>query len=174
MRKRMLSLSNCLLVVAVMAPLGFFVLSARAGAQVVAARMQQPLPPGTVARSPRQQPCWEVAGISKSAMEQRHAVQQKARSEVEAVCADTSLTPQQRQQKIREIHQQSRQELDSLISPQQMQELKSCQMSRNHGGGHPAGAHPHVGGGGGPCGEMPSQQSPKSPPSGKAEPEPEQ
>ena len=135
-----------------------------------------PVHPGPVARAPQvhQPPCWQEAGISKSAMEERQAIQRRTRAEVEAVCAETSLTPQQRQQKIQQIHQQAKQELDALATPQQLEALKSCQMSRNHGGAHPVG-HPVAGGGHGPCGEMPSgpnsPKAPNSPPGGKAEPE---
>ena len=170
MSTRALSLSTSLFVVV-------FSLIQGAAAQASPVRVPQTLPshPGTVAHPPnqRQEPCWQVAGISKSAMEQRSAVQQRTRSEVEAVCADSSLTPQQRQQKIQQIHQQTKQELDALVSPQQMQEMKSCQMSRNHGGGHPGAAHPSAGGGHGPCGELPSRPKPTPSPGSKPEPESE-
>ena len=171
MPKCSLSLSTCLFVVVVLAAI-----SQRAAAQTSPIRVPEPLGrhPGTVARSPQphQPPCMEVAGISQSAMEQRRTIQQRARSEVEAVCADPSLSPQQRQQKIRQIHEQAKQELDALVSPQQMEALKSCQMSRNHGGGHPGGGHPAAGGGHGPCSEMPSRSGPNPPPEGKPEAEP--
>ena len=167
MPTRVLCLSTCLFVVVVFAPL-----SRHAAAQSAPIRIQEPMPPHPrgVARGaqPRQEPCWQVAGISKGAMQQRQAIQQRTRSEVEAVCAEASLTPQQRQEKIRQIRQQSKAELDALVSPSQMEELKSCQMSRNHGGGH-GGAHPGVGAGHGPCGELPAKGGPKPPPGGKPE-----
>ena len=122
-------------------------------------------------QQPHEPPCWQVAGISKSAMEQRQAIQRRTRSEVEAACADPSLSQQQRQQKIREIHEQAKQELDALVSPQQMEALKSCQQARNHGGSHPGVGHPSAGGGHGPCGEMPSTPAPNPPPSSKPTPE---
>jgi hypothetical protein len=172
MPRRALSLSTCLLAVVVSAPL-----SRSGDAQTVPVRVQQlpPVHPGGVARSPHphQPPCWEEAGISKSAMEQRRAIQQRTRSEVEAVCAESSLSPQQRQEKIRQIHQSAKQQLDALVTPQQMEAMKSCQMSRNHGGAHPGGGHPAVGGGHGPCGELPSRSTPKPPPGGKPEPDEE-
>lgn len=154
-----------LFVVVVFAPLIL-----RTSAQTAPVRIQQPIPvhPGPTAHPvhPHQEPCWQVAGISKTAMDQRRAVQQRTRSEVQAVCAESSLTPQQRQQKIRLIHERAKQQLDALVSPAQMQELKSCQMSRNHGGGH-GGAHPGIGAGMGPCGELPAKGGPKPPPGGK-------
>ena len=157
---------TCLFVVFVFAPL-------RPPATAQAVPVPEPRwHPGGVARphASRQPPCWEVAGISKSAMEQRRAIQERTRSEVEAVCAEISLSPQERRQKIRQIREQAKQELDALIPPQQMEELKSCQMSRNHGGGHPGAGHPSTGGHG-PCGELPSKSGPTPSPGGKPQPE---
>ncbi len=100
----------------------------------------------------RREPCWEVAGISKAAMQQRKVLAQQTRQEVEAVCANTSLTPAQKQQRIREIHQQERQQMQGLITPQQEEALRACRQER--GGGHLGGGH--IGGHGlGPCGSLP-------------------
>src|SRR5262249_59837035 len=129
---RTFSLSLWLLVVVALAAIG-----REAAARAGPLRVQAPVPvrPGGPVQGshPRQVPCWEVAGISKGAMDQRRAIQQRTRAEVEAVCAEVSLTAQQRQQKIRQIHEQSKHEEDALVTPQQMEELKSCQMSRSHG-----------------------------------------
>lgn len=163
-------MANCALSCTCLLAVAFATGGQRVGAQVIPPRTQGPnarQPGATGSQHARQQPCWEVAGISKSAMQQRHAIQQKTRSEVEAVCADTSLTPQQRQLKMRQIHAQSKQELDALVSPQQMESLKSCHASRGHGG-HPGVGHPGVGGGHGPCGELPSKTGPESPPGEKS------
>ena len=164
------SLRACLLMI-----IPLVAISQHASAQSLPVRIPEPTPgrPVTAAhpQQPHQPPCWEVAGISKSAMEQRQAIQQRTHSEVEAVCADPSLTPQQRQQKIRQIHEQAKQELDALVSPQQMEALKSCQEARNHGGSHPAPGHPSASAGHGPCGEMPSTPAPNPPPSSKPTPE---
>ena len=101
----------------------------------------------------RQEPCWQQAGISESAKEQRDAVASDRRSQVEAVCADTSLTPQQKQQKIHQIRKEAKQKIDALITPDQEQQLQACQKERaaNHPGA-PAIHHP----GAGPCGELTS------------------
>ena len=87
-------------------------------------------------------------------MEERGAIQRRTRAEVESVCAESSLSPQQRQQKIRQIHEQAKQEMDALVTPQQMEALKSCLMSRNHGGGRTGVAHPSAGEGHG-CSKRP-------------------
>jgi hypothetical protein len=129
---------------------------------VLLASAQQPVtsaPPLKVPVSPSgvrvsQEPCSQEAGVSKATMEQRRSLEQGVHSQVSAVCADPSLTTQQRNEKIREIHQQAHQQLEALITPQQQEAMKACQLSRQHPGvGRPPVAH--VGGGTGPCGEMP-------------------
>jgi hypothetical protein len=130
---------------------------------VALAQTITPLPPvrnpratGTnPAGRPKQEPCWQVAGISKASMEQRRALQRQTKAEVESVCANSSLTLQQKREEIRAIHERERQQVNGLITPQQEEAMKSCQASRGHGGG----GHGGFGGGGrgmGPCGEMPA------------------
>jgi len=41
------------------------------------------------------EPCWQVAGIDKSVMEQRSAIERDTHSQVEGVCSNSSLSPQQ-------------------------------------------------------------------------------
>ena len=123
---------------------------------------QTPVPrPRIIPRAatrPRQIPCWEEAGISKAAIEQRRQIEQSTRTQVEAVCAESGLSMQQKHEKIRGIRQRARQEMESLITPQQQEALKACQQERSKGG-HP-GIGGHGGGGTGPCGEMPTAKAP--------------
>ena len=101
--------------------------------------------------SRRQEPCWKVAGISPSAIQQRRGIEQNVRSQIAAVCSDSALTAQQRHGKIQEIHTQAQQQMQGLITPEQMEALKSCRASRGEGKEtvHPAAAS-------GPCGQAPS------------------
>jgi hypothetical protein len=130
----------------------------------------RPVPvPGTrPGQRVRQEPCWQEAGVSKAAMEQRRSIEQSVRGQIASVCANSSLTLQQRQQQIRQIREQARQQMEALISPQQQEAIKSCQASRGHGGGgvHVGGGH----GGMGPCGEMPSAKPSTPPPSTSPQP----
>jgi hypothetical protein len=103
-------------------------------------------------------------------MEQRRSIMESARSQVESVCANSSLTPQQRNEKIHQIHEQAKQQADALVSPSQMQSLKSCQSSRS--GAHPSMGGGHHGGGSGPCGTLPGTGGAPGT-SGKPEPDPE-
>jgi hypothetical protein len=102
----------------------------------------------------RPEPCWQVAGVSKAAMEQRRVIGQQTRQEVEGVCANASLSPAQKQERIRMIHQQERQQMEALISPQQREAMHACQQQRG-GGVHVGGGHVGGGHGSGPCGTLP-------------------
>jgi hypothetical protein len=143
---------------------------------ILLASAQQPLPSTPPLRGPgspigtkvKQEPCWQEAGVSKATMEERRSIEQGVRSQISAVCADPSLTTQQRNEKIREIHQQAHQQVEALITPQQQEAMKACQQSRAHASGGGGGGRVHIGhagGGGGPCGEMPEPKPAPTPPS---------
>jgi hypothetical protein len=120
----------------------------------------------------RQQPCWQQAGISQSAIHERRQIEESTRSQVQSVCGESGLSPQQKREKIRQIREQAHQQMERLISPAQQESLRACQQERSEAhGGHIGGVH-HGGGGSGPCGEL-------APGTGTAhpmepEPEPEQ
>jgi hypothetical protein len=83
-------------------------------------------------------------------MQQRKQIEESTRGQVEAVCGDSSLSPQQKQQKIHQLREEAQKQIEGAITPQQEQALKSCRESRSEGP-HPGGMHA---GGGGPCGAM--------------------
>jgi len=129
--------------VAVLTLLGTYPLAAQTATSPVPPRGATPTHPS------RQKPCWQQAGITQSAMQQRKQIEENTHSQVESVCSDSSLTPQQKQQKIHQLHQEAKQQVGGLITSQQEAALKSCRESRGEGS-HMGGMH----GGGGPCGEM--------------------
>lgn len=137
------------------------------------AQTVRPVQGAPVARGPHshQEPCWQVAGISKSAMEQRRTIAQSTHSQVESVCADTSLTISQKHERIRQIREQARQQEEALVTPSQLQALHGCQAERNHNNGvHAGGGH---GGNSGPCGDLPANSAPNKSPGNKPENNPD-
>jgi len=104
--------------------------------------------PKTNPKAPQKEPCWQQAGISKTAMEERRRIQESTRAQIEAVCAQTDLTDKEKREKIHEIREAAQQKMASLITPQQEEELKSCQKARA-GNSTP---HPHASGG--PCAQL--------------------
>jgi hypothetical protein len=103
----------------------------------------------------------QQAGIEKSVMEQIHSIARDAHSQVESVCSNSSLTPQQKQQQVREIRGRAMQKRESLMTADQQKTLMACQQARNGnhagaGGPHEGGPHEGLGSG---CGEMPHNGS---------------
>ena len=101
----------------------------------------------------QQEPCWQKAGIPKEVIDQRQAVELDTRSQVQAVCTDSSLSDPQKKQKIHEILEESKQKIAGLMSDEQRQELQSCQKERAANHPAPAGTQ-HAGSG--PCGNLAS------------------
>jgi hypothetical protein len=107
-------------------------------------------------------------------MQQRRQIERTTHAQVQSVCADSSLSPQQKHEKIRQLHEQTRQQVEGLISPAQQQALRACQQERSAAhGGHIGGGH-HGGGGSGPCGELASGKGSAPQPEAEPEHEPEQ
>lgn len=123
--------------------LAFIAIHAAAQVPIRTGPGSTPLP-----RPTKKEPCWQVAGVSQAAMHERRALTRQTRQEVEAVCANSTLSVQQKRLQIQQIHQRERQQLDSIITPAQRDAMRSCQASRG-GGGHLGGGH-----GGGPCADM--------------------
>lgn len=104
--------------------------------------------------------CLQQAGLESSVVEKIRAIGRDTRSQVEGVCSNASLTPQQQNQQVREIREKAMQERAALMTADQQKAVSACQQARH--GYHPArsGAHEgHLGG----CGEMPRGGSRPSP-----------
>jgi hypothetical protein len=99
--------------------------------------------PGGKARHPKEEPCWEQAGISKNVLEQRKSIRESTRAQVQGVCSDASLTEQQKRERIREIRRSAREQMMGLLTSQQREELKECQRTRHPAGGMPRAGQPH-------------------------------
>lgn len=115
---------------------------------------------GTMSRG-RQQPCWEQAGVSQTVAHQRRQILLNTESQIGSVCSNQSLTPQERQQQIRQLREQERQQTEGLITPQQQQAINTCRQQRGIGSG---GEREHQS----PCREAESAR--QTPPRNTAEP----
>jgi len=80
--------------------------------------------------------CWQQAGISSSTVEEYRSMMRNTRQEVESVCSDSSLSQSEKQQKVQLLRTQARQQMESLVTPQQLEAFESCQKQRGeHRGG---------------------------------------
>src|ERR1700683_4409020 len=121
-----------------------FVLSTAILACSLSAQTSASPSPGASTNRRPVQPCWKQAGISSSSMPQIREIRQTMHSQVESVCSDSSLTAQQKQEKIQQVRQDAYQQADSLVGSQQFEAFRSCQEQR---AGTASGTH-H----GSPCG----------------------
>jgi hypothetical protein len=115
----------------------------------------------------RAKPCWQQVGISQSVMQQRKQLDANTHAQIQSVCNDSSLTAQQKREKIHQLREQARNQIQGLLSSEQEQALRSCRERQHEGGegrGEPAaGGHGmHHGRGGDPCGKTTSTTGPRS------------
>jgi len=113
------------------------------------AQAGRPTAPSGGALPGKQEPCWKEVGISQPALQERRQIAEQTHSQVEAICANSALTPKQKMQQIRQLREQAHAKMDKLVPPSQMEALKSCRARRGMPNPAPAAR------GAGPCGEMP-------------------
>jgi Spy/CpxP family protein refolding chaperone len=66
-------------------------------------------------------------------------IMQSSRQQIQAVRADSSLTPEQKQAKVREIHQNAMSQVNAVLTPEQQQQLQQMRKGRSgKRGGSPA------------------------------------
>ena len=107
-----------------------------------------PPPPSTGDSAPapranygRRGGCWMQAGVSPSVAQQGRQIMQNTRSQVMSVCNDSSLSGAQKQDQVKQLHEQERTQIRGLVTEQQADALQSCMDQRHHGrmGGNPCG-----------------------------------
>jgi Spy/CpxP family protein refolding chaperone len=74
--------------------------------------------------------CWRQAGITRAELQQRKAIQEKTKTQITGVCANTSLTPKEKMQQVRELRVAEKQQFADLLTPEQQKLLKECQQAR--------------------------------------------
>lgn len=112
----------------------------------------------------RQEPCWQEAGISPQVFRQHEAIERNKHSQVQSVCADISLTQQQKIEKIAEIREAAQQKNDALITPEQQKSVAACRQQRM--GPNRERAFPCTGRRGSPQNGAPSGGQPNGAPAG--------
>jgi hypothetical protein len=94
-------------------------------------------------------------GIPENVFAERKSIHESTRAQVQGVCSDTSLTEQEKREKIREIRKAAHEQLEALLTSAQREGLRECQAARHRGGGHHGGVFmPGVGHHNGPCDEL--------------------
>lgn len=99
----------------------------------------------------RGEPCWQQAGIEKSVAQEIWSIGRDVRSQVDGVCSNSSLTPQQKRQQVQGIRQEAMQKREALVTADQQKTFMACQQARSGNNSGEGGPHEGLGGGGG-CG----------------------
>ena len=110
------------------------------GQQSKAAPSGSTAPSGTPA--PRYIACWKQVGISPAVIQQRKAIMEAAKTKIQGICGDDSLTGQQKKEQIHQIHQEAVQQAEGLIPAAQMEAVKKCQASYSTGSHHARATSP--------------------------------
>jgi hypothetical protein len=108
--------------------------------------------PASPTRPGHQENCFQQAGLERSVVEQIRSIGHETHSQIESICSNSSLTPQQQNQQVREIREKAMQQREGLMTAVQQKAVMACQQARR--GYHPvaSGQHErHMAG----CGEMP-------------------
>ena len=71
-------------------------------------------------------------GLSDGQKKEIHSIREQAQSQVQAVRNDTSLTPQQQTQQIRQIRRKALQDVEGVLTPEQREKYQAWRKSRHH------------------------------------------
>ena len=89
-------------------------------------------PPGsTLQRRAGQVPCWKEAGISAAKVNERWQIEDNAKVKIAEVCSDSSLTAEKKRDKIRQINEETEQEVAKIIPAKELEAFKACQAQRD-------------------------------------------
>lgn len=86
--------------------------------------------PNRQVQHPQKEPCWKQVGIAPSVMQQQTEIQRKFHSQIGNISGDTSLSEQQKTEKIQDIRRSTQEQLMKLTSPAQREKLKECQVAQ--------------------------------------------
>ncbi len=104
----------------------FFAASLAAQVNPPSAAPNSPAPPSTQ----RQTPCWQLAGVSRSAMRQRRMIVRNMHNQIQLVCANFKLSAQQREQRIDQIRADAQAHMRAFLSVVQIDSINSCRARR--------------------------------------------
>ncbi len=76
---------------------------------------------------PRQIPCWQQVGVLPAVMQRIKGIRDNTRGQVSTACSDSSLSRDQKLDKIAGIKKSAREQIDALIPPHTQEAMRSCQ-----------------------------------------------
>jgi Spy/CpxP family protein refolding chaperone len=78
---------------------------------------------------------FQALNLSEQQKAQMKPIFESSRQQMQALKADTSLTPEQKREKMKEIRQNQMSQVKSILTPEQQQQLQQMRGRRGHRGG---------------------------------------
>lgn len=92
-------------------------------------------------------PCWRQAGMTPDMVNQRWHIEEQQKTQIAQVCTDPATSPQQKHDKINQIHADTDRSLAQLIPAKELSAFNKCQAALDQRRPKPAGQKEL-----GPCG----------------------
>jgi len=71
--------------------------------------------------------CWREAGMTPDMVNQRWKIEDNQKVRIAAVCSEPKTTPQQKHDKIEQIHADTKQEIAQLVPAEELAKFNKCQ-----------------------------------------------
>lgn len=76
---------------------------------------------------------FEQLGLTDQQKQQLKQMHEETRKQMQAIKNDSSLTPEQKKAKVRELHMQSKTKMDSILTAEQQQKMKELRGKHRRG-----------------------------------------
>jgi len=73
------------------------------------------------------QPCWKQAGMTPDMVNQKWQIEEQQKQNIAAVCSEASTGPQQKHDKIEQIHAKTAQDLAKVVPAEELSKFNKCQ-----------------------------------------------
>jgi hypothetical protein len=93
-------------------------------------------------------PCWKQAGMTPQMVNQKWQIEEQQKQNIAAVCSEQSTGPQQKHDKIEQIHAKTAQDIAKLIPAEELAKFNKCEAELEKS--HPSASKKEIG----PCGGM--------------------
>ena len=111
----------------------FLILAASGLPQSAPSDEDQAAPQDTQPSAPAQhlrsygQPCWKQAGMTPDMVNKKWQIEEQQKQNIAAVCGETSTGPQQKHDKIEQIHAKTAQDLAKVVPAEDLSKFNKCQ-----------------------------------------------
>jgi Spy/CpxP family protein refolding chaperone len=128
-------------------------------ALLLAQDQQSAPPPGPQAmRRGQEAPCFKQAGVSDETWQKIAEIHKANHQNVVGICENSSLSPQQKRDQVRQAFRDTQKQVHALLTPQQQDAVKQCRKER-WGNRKGMGGMRHGGRNGDPCARILRQQN---------------